>query len=57
MNVKCTLSVVRMLDALIALEVIDVSVERDFKAMDSIAEVLKIKKRAYRLYLYANTYL
>ena len=50
MNVKCILlSVIKTLDALIPLEVINVSVERDFKAMDSIAEVLKIE--LCRLYL------
>ena len=47
---KCIpLSVIKMLDALIPSEVINVSVDWDFKAMDSIIELLK--RELCRLYL------
>ena len=39
MNVTCTLSVIKMLDASIPLEVTNVSVEMVFKATDSFAGV------------------
>lgn len=39
MNVKCSLTVTKMLDASTPLEATNVSVEMDFKAMDSYVEV------------------
>ena len=46
MNVKCTLSVIKMLDASIPLEVTNVSVVMVFEAMDSFAEVNQNEKLA-----------